>query len=38
MKLPIPTDITKDMAEFKEEISAIRVAVERLVEIEEAKR
>jgi len=38
VKLPIPTDITKDMAEFKEEISAIRVAVERLVEIEEAKR
>jgi len=38
MKLPIPTDITKDMAEFKEEITAIRAAVERLVEIEENRQ
>ena len=38
MKLPLPSDVSKDLAEFKEEISAIRVAVERLVEIEEAKK
>ena len=38
MKIPKPPDLTKDIADFKEEIGAIRAAVERLVEIEEAKK
>jgi len=40
MKLPLtlPFDVTKDIEEVKDDISAIRAAVERLVAIEEARK